>query len=174
MKRMWPSAIHARWYVVQCKPREDARALENLQRQGFECYGPQLLVEKLRHGRRARLAEPLFPGYLFIHLDDVNDNWYPIRSTRGVLKLVRFNNYPLAVKDHLIELIRQRLLTQLPTKPYLVPGDPVRITEGPFAQIEAVFVANDGDERVALLINILSREQTLSFPVTHVHKARVS
>lgn len=34
--------------------------------------------------------ESLFPGYLFIQLDQLNDNWHPIRSTRGVNQLVTF------------------------------------------------------------------------------------
>jgi transcriptional antiterminator RfaH len=171
---MLTSSIHARWYVVQCKPREDARALEHLQRQGYECYGPQLRVEKLRHGRKVALPAPLFPGYLFVHLNDVNDNWYAIGSTRGVLRLVRFDGYPLPIADHLIEMIRQRLSSESLTMSYLVSGDVVRVTEGPFAQIEAVFLANDGDERVILLMNMLSREQNLTFPVTHIEKTRVS
>ncbi len=30
----------ARWYVLQSKPREEKRALENLRNQGFECLLP--------------------------------------------------------------------------------------------------------------------------------------
>jgi len=47
----------ARWYVIRCKPREDARALKHLQRQGFTCYCPTLGVEKLRHGRKVEVQE---------------------------------------------------------------------------------------------------------------------
>jgi transcriptional antiterminator RfaH len=163
----------ARWYAVQCKPREEARALENLERQGFNCYSPTLNVEKLRHGRKVKVSESLFPGYLFIHLDEVNDNWYPIRSTRGVLQLVRFSSYPTPVPDKIIDLIRQRLAAGRPSVPYLRPGERVRITNGAFAQFEAFFVANDGEARVLLLMNILQSEQTLSFPVGSIQKARM-
>jgi transcriptional antiterminator RfaH len=139
-----------RWYLVHCKPREDERALEHLQRQGFECYRPMRPVERLRDHRRLVAVEPLFPRYLFIHLDSVHDNWYPIRSTRGVHQIVRFDKEkPLAVSDAIIEGIRMRLATRAP-EPYLKPGERVRITEGPFSHLEAIFVANDGDERVVL------------------------
>jgi hypothetical protein len=50
-----------RWYVVQCKPRQDCRALEHLARQGFHCCIPALHVEKLQHGRVIEVEEPLFP-----------------------------------------------------------------------------------------------------------------
>jgi transcriptional antiterminator RfaH len=46
----------------------------------------------------------------------------------------------------------------------------VQITNGAFRQLEAIFVANDGDERVVLLLNILQRNQKLVFPIESVRK----
>lgn len=158
------------WYVIQCKPRQDVRALENLERQGFACYMPTLNAEKLLQGRKLLVREPLFPGYLFINLDAVNDNWYPIRSTRGVMQIVRVRERPLPVHGQVVETIRRRLAGDPPRMPYIQPGERVRITEGCFAQLEAIFIADDGDQRVMLLMNVLQREQTLSFPLTSIRK----
>ncbi len=162
------------WYVVQCKPREDARALEHLERQGFTCFLPMLAIEKLRHRRQVQVDEPLFPGYLFISLDKIHDNWHSIRSTRGVVQIVRFNQDPLPVRDEIIEAIRDRLASDQPRVPLLQPGERVLITEGCFTDVEAIFVANDGNQRVMLLMSILHREQTLSFPVAGIRKVKES
>lgn len=159
-----------RWYLVQCKPREEKRALENLERQNFECFYPIRSRERRRDGKLYKSADPLFPGYLFIHLDRVNDNWFPIRSTRGVSQIVRFSQYPTPIRDELIEGIRARLTERPVDEPYLMPGDHVRIIEGAFAQLEAIFLANDGNERVLLLLDILQREQKMSFPLASVRK----
>jgi transcriptional antiterminator RfaH len=164
----------ARWYVVQCKPREDARALEHLERQGYTCFLPVLAVEKLRHRRKVEVSEPLFPGYLFISLNTVYDNWHSIRSTRGVLQLVRFNDYPVPVPDHIVHAIQVRAATQSARVPLLKPGERVRITEGCFSDLEAIYVANDGGERVVLLMKILHREQTLSFPLASIRKVKLA
>jgi transcriptional antiterminator RfaH len=161
----------SRWYVIQCKPREERRALENLERQGFSCYLPVLTGEKFRQGAKCDVLEPLFPAYLFIHLNELSDNWHPIRSTRGVLQLVRVREYPVPVRDEVVECIRQRLASSESRRCYLEPGDRVRITDGPFSDIEAIFVAKDGHERVALLLNVLQREQRLSFPVASIRKS---
>ncbi|MCG9029715.1 hypothetical protein LH433_10220 [Laribacter hongkongensis] len=56
------------WCLVHAKPRQETCALENLQRQGFQCYLPTLPSEKLRQGVLAVADEPLFPRYLFIRL----------------------------------------------------------------------------------------------------------
>lgn len=159
-----------RWYLIHCKPHQDERALEHLQRQGFECFRPVRYVERYRQGRKYTAAEPLFPRYLFIHLDSSNDNWYPIRSTRGINSIVRFNEHPLPVRDEIIEEIRARLRNPQRPDPYLTPGEAVRITEGAFAQLEGIFIANDDNERVLLLLNILHKDHQLSFPLRSVKK----
>lgn len=170
---MLTATKNPQWYVVYCKAREDGRAHGNLERQGFTCYFPTLSVEKLRNGRRIQVQEPLFPRYLFIQLDEVGQNWAPIRSTRGVLRLVRFHDCPVPVNEEIIERIRERLAAERPPVPYLTAGERVCIAEGAFAHLDAIFVASDGEERVVLLMNILQREQTLSFPIASVRKARV-
>jgi transcriptional antiterminator RfaH len=172
MPAMDSPVTRLRWYVVQCKTREDHRALEHLERQGFCCYRPTLRIEKVQRGRKVEVRESLFPGYLFVQLDQVNHNWSPIRSTRGVIQVVRFNEHPLPVEDEVIELIRERLASGGPRVPYLKSGERVLVTDGCFADVEAIFVANDGERRVMLLMSILHREQTVSFPVDSVRKVR--
>jgi transcriptional antiterminator RfaH len=159
-----------RWYLVQCRARQEERALEHLERQGFECYRPLYDRERIRRGRKVLTQAALFPGYLFIRLDRIHDNWLPICSTRGVIQIVRFNAYPLPVADDIIERIRRRIASGPLREPYLKTGERVVITQGSFSGIEAIFVACDGDERVMLLLNILQSEQTLSFPIESVRK----
>jgi transcriptional antiterminator RfaH len=160
----------ARWYLIHCRPRQEVRALENLERQAFECFRPTCRVERVLTGHRREVVEPLFPSYLFIHLDKLNDNWLPIRSTRGVNRIVRFNQHPAPIADALIAQIRRRMAGKPLKEPYLKRGDRVVITEGSFSQVEAIFLSDDGDERVMLLMNILNGEHELSFPLANVRK----
>jgi len=50
------------WYLVHCKSRQDERAEDNLIRQGYACYRPQVCCERVVKGRRAVVSESLFPG----------------------------------------------------------------------------------------------------------------
>lgn len=162
-------ASQPRWYLVRCKVREESRALMHLERQGFECYRPVCERESVRHGKKKVSREALFPGYLFIRLDRTYDNWLPICSTRGVVQIVRFAEYPLPVSDEIIDEIRGRVEAQ-PREPYFRAGDRVVITNGSFSGIQAIFLASDGDERVVLLLNILQREHAVNFPMESVRK----
>jgi transcriptional antiterminator RfaH len=155
------------WYLLQTKPRQAERALEHLERQAYSCFLPLQHVERVVRGRRQQQVRPLFPNYLFIQLDEQLDNWMPIRSTRGVSRFVSFGGLPAQVPHELIEQLRER---PIPAGSLLQPGDRVRITCGSFADMEAIFLAHDDEERVLLLIKLLQRENTLAFPLKDVSK----
>ena len=151
---------HHRWYLVYCKPRQESTARINLGRQGYDTYLPLVRQARRRQGRRVAVVGPMFPRYLFIHLSDRTDNWGPIRSTLGVVSLVRFGMQPAAVPDDLIGMLREREDEEgvqiLPIDNYR-PGTKVRITEGGFAGYEGIFLARSGTERVTVLLSLLGR-----------------
>lgn len=159
---MAATCSNPRWYLIQTKPRQEARADENLRRQSFDCYRPH------KHGKT---EEPLFPGYLFIRLDRQLDNWYPIRSTRGVARVVSFGGEPTPVRDELIEQLRQRLAPQAEKRQFR-PGDLVQVRGGGFNELDAIFISADGEERSVILLNLLQREQRVRVP-THYLSARI-
>jgi transcriptional antiterminator RfaH len=163
-------ARSARWYLVHCKPRQEARALENLERQAFECFRPTRHIERVVSGRRREVVEALFPCYLFTRLDSASQNWLPIRSTRGVNRIVTFNGHPAAVADSLIEEIRRRMQGNPVREAFLNPGERVIVNAGGFSQVEAIFVSDDGDERVTLILDIIGAQHKLSFPLVSVRK----
>ncbi|MBH3432022.1 MULTISPECIES: transcription/translation regulatory transformer protein RfaH [Pseudomonas] len=162
-----PDATGKRWYLVQCKPRQAPRALEHLERQGYECLLPMHQIERLHKGLLQQLSEPLFPGYLFIHLDKVEDSWLPIRSTRGVNQIVSFGGNPTPVPDIVISELVNRKASVLPA---LSPGDQVLIDDPNLQQLEAILLSKDGDNRVLLLLKILQRELTINLPIERLRK----
>ena len=148
------------WYLVQSKPRNETRALENLARQGYETYLPLMEVERLQHGRLLKKMEPLFPRYLFLHLEEGNDNWGPIRSTLGVAGLVRFGQAYAVVSDEVMDAVRER--TQDIKKSLFESGDNVRVVSGPLLGLEGVFEIADGEQRSFVLLEFMQKQQRVS------------
>ena len=149
------------WYLVYCKPRQESVARENLTRQGYETYLPIMRDARRRQGKRVVLMAPMFPRYLFIHLNRQTDNWAPIRSTLGVVSIVRFGRSAARVPNDLIFLLRSREDSQgiqiLPVERYK-PGSRVRITQGGFAGYEGIFQAASSRDRVTVLLDVLGRK----------------
>ncbi len=165
------AAAVPRWYVIQCKGGESFRAAEHLANQGYEVFHPVLEVQKKRRGKLTWITEPLFPYYLFIRLDRLVSNWRPIRSTRGVLKLVGFGDMPVAVNDGLVATLREHGSERAKdTNLYFRAGDRVEITEGPFKDLQAVFASHKGEERAIVLLDLLHRQQRLEMPVSRLRR----
>ncbi|MBL4570192.1 MAG: transcription/translation regulatory transformer protein RfaH [Alcanivorax sp.] len=166
------SAPAPSWYVIQCKPAQNERAYQNLTNQGYRCFSPQLVVEKVVAGRRVTRVEPLFPGYLFIQLQKGVEDWGAIRSTRGVLRLVRFGMNPVPVPGDVIQsLMRRSVDAGRPPAPAYVSGQAVRITHGPFADLHALFEGFRGEERAVVLLAMLEKHHRLTLNISELSPA---
>lgn len=160
------------WYVVYTKPRQEARALENLRNQGFVCFLPTLDAERLRGGRQVEVIEALFPRYLFVHLEIGRSNWSAMRSTRGVVRLVEFGGVAARIPEAFIAALVEQPAQQ---KKLFEVGECLKVIDGPFVGIETVvqrlYKAPDGEARVVVLMDFLARPQKISLPVSVVRKA---
>lgn len=149
------------WYVVQVKPGQALKAQRELDHQGFETYLPLVTAEQIKKGKRTVVESPLFPGYLFIYLSKEASNWRPIRSTRGVAKVVSFGVVPAVMPTAAILAIKQQLKGKDAEQQW-APDDSVSIANGPFKDLNAVFVEYDGEQRAFVLLELLGRWQKMS------------
>lgn len=162
------------WYAVHCKPQQDARAEVHLLNQQFDIFRPQVRVRRYRRGKPYDVKESMFPRYLFIHLDGVDENWGPIRSTRGVAGILRWGEHIPVVPEAVIQRLQASLddgCVDLTQAEQYQPNERVRITEGPFAGHEALYQARTGQERVVVLLNIMQQTQRISLPGNSIAKA---
>jgi len=155
-----------RWYAVRCKPRQEAVAEENLQRQGFHVYLPRIRIRQRRRGRWIDAVEVLFPRYIFIRIDPLRRSTATVRSTRGALGLVRFGGQPAVVPDAVMDALLQREdaasgLHQ-DNRPLFSAGEPVKLVDGPLTGMEGVFTQQDGDKRVIVLLELLGKANKIS------------
>src|ERR1700704_4281196 len=101
-------AIDACWYVVQTQVNGEAKAAQNLLRQGYEIYLPRYLKRR-RHARKVDFtAKPLFPRYMFVAIDMATQRWRSIQSTFGVSRLVTNGNHPAIVPEGGIHSLKAR------------------------------------------------------------------
>lgn len=156
------------WFLVQTKPQQESRALENLQQQGVNAFCPRVLVEKLSRGKRKVSKEVLFPNYLFVEIDQEAVSPLSINYTRGVNRIVSFGNNPSQVPDQLILQLKERIdlsdqsmITELPKK-----GENLEVLDGPFRGLNAIFSQIDGDSRALVLITILSQKVKAVLPLS--------
>jgi transcription antitermination factor NusG len=117
------------WQLLYTKPHAEARAELNLRRQGFAT-----LLPRVRNGLE---SAPLFPGYIFCG-HHAGQPTACLRSTVGVLDIVRCGEQPARVPVEVIEEIRSRMNAR----------NIVRLGEGP--KVDPLF-AKTQRERIRAL-----------------------
>jgi len=159
----------SQWYAIYTQPRSEMLARDHLARQGFEVFLP-LYQKRRSHARRVDIVSaPLFPRYMFVSFNAGEASWRVIRSTRGVVDLVRIGLDPVRISDSIIEEIRRRRDEQgfviLAKHLNLKRGARIRIDTGPFVDYEAIFESQRDEERVVALLSLLGREVVVELPI---------
>jgi transcriptional antiterminator RfaH len=158
------------WYLIHTKPKQEFRAKENLENQSYEVFLPTIKVQKIVKKEIKIQEEPLFTRYIFINLDQISSNWFPIKSTRGVHEIVRFGMHskPVPVPTVLIEALKNHKQVAEDSRALFQPGDPVEVLEGPFKALQGDFIRlfsdTSGQSRALVLIQILGKAQKLIIP----------
>ena len=149
--------------MVHTKPRAEARALENLERQGFEVFLPMITLQKVRRAKLVNVTEPMFSRYLFLRTSDAMQDLSVVRSTLGVSQLVRFGTVPAKVPHAWVEAMRLQPSIE---ETLLKSGDMVLIADGMLKGLEAVYMQPDGELRAMVLIDLLSKPHLVSYEVS--------
>lgn len=146
------------------------RVARVLRTRGYEAYYPGIPRQTHKNHRVPRMGmEPMFPGYMLVKEGTDGWGWEALRTTPGIRHqslLINPASGKLAVlpdeefwRIAEIELRRIDQMLNPPKRqfPYKV-GDRIKVTGGAFAGYYAKIEELDGDERVALLMNIFGRE----------------
>ena len=83
--------------------------------------------------------------------------------------LVTFGQTPAKVQDELMIKIREQCGLGVRQR-HFTPGEQVELAHGPFAGLEAIYQMADGEGRVMVLLNILSKPVKLSIEPAAVRK----
>jgi transcriptional antiterminator RfaH len=126
-----------RWYLIRTKSAGESLAVTNLDRQGYEVYWPRAVQTVRCNSRWRDRTGSLFPGYVFLRLNEGEQALNPVNSTVGVLGLVRFGSSYAVVPDRVIHDLQARAnpdtgLHRLSDTSTLKAGRIVRIRTGPF------------------------------------------
>jgi len=155
------------WYALQHKPGQGNRAVQHLQNQHVTCFYPKIAVEKIKGGKRLKKLEPLFPGYLFVNVEQDDPVWSKLRSTLGVIKVVSFANRPAPIPNEVIDHLKLSLDSVAELGGIKV-GQALTLHEGPFEGLNAIFEAYDGEERAIVLIEFMQTRQRIAVPLSAI------
>ncbi|MFO0754219.1 MAG: UpxY family transcription antiterminator [Thermodesulfovibrionales bacterium] len=148
------------WYALHVKSNHEFVAGGELARKGVDAYLPAVKTMRQWKDRRKLIEAPLFPGYLFVHLNPTPEEFHYVLKTRGVVAFIALNpGSPTPVETEEIESLR--LLTasgeEIDLYPALTEGMKVRVKRGPLTGAEGVVVKRESRFLFVVTITLLGR-----------------
>ncbi len=139
------------WYAAYTCANREKKVAAELEKRSVEAFLP--LYNSLRRwkDRRVRLDLPLFPNYVFVHLQLAER--LRVLQVPGVVRLVGFSSAACPVPEIEIARIRNILDRGVRTEPhpYLTAGRRVRVKTGPLSRYA-------GDHRATQEQKLVCRE----------------
>jgi transcription antitermination factor NusG len=145
------------WYAIQVKRNHERLTATHLEHRSYETFLPLYKSRRRWSDRIKELELPLFPGYLFCHMDPATR--LAALTSPGVVRVVGVGKTPVPVPDHEIDSIRAIVDSQLPADPYayLQVGEQVRIAYGPLRGLTGILMAIEDQHRLVVGVTLLRR-----------------
>ena len=129
--------LDKKWFVAQIKPNSYEKAVQNLERQGFETFVPKMETTQRQNNKFIIKDVYVFPGYIFVK-PKIGSSYISIKSTKGVKNFIKFDSTFPIVSEQLIKFIKSRMKhfeRQAKNRKKYKKGDLVHIETGPFKEI---------------------------------------
>ncbi|MDH4164413.1 MAG: UpxY family transcription antiterminator [Nitrospirota bacterium] len=164
----------ASWYAVHTKARHEFLVADHLTGAGIEFLLPSVVVTRKWKDRNKRVRFPLFPGYLFVHLEQDHTSRLAVLKTKGVVRLLgTVPGEPETVPDEQIDALKRIIESELPLDPYpyLHEGQRVRIKRGPLSGVEGILIKKTDQSLFVLSIDIIRQSTSVTIDASEVEEA---
>jgi len=148
------------WYAIWTRSHCERLVLDQLSAKGFSTFLPEMGTWSKRTGRMHVVQVPMFPGYLFVRGTMEKQTYIEMLKVRGIVRILEDGWKRLTpIPDHEVEAVERVLQAKVPVFAHsLVRGDRVRVTDGPLAGVEGVFVQDKSNcGRLVVSIGLLGR-----------------
>lgn len=139
----------------------------------FAVVVPKEKKIKVKNGKRYKMEEKIYPGYVLVQMDLDNDSWYVVRNTPRVTGFVGADpSKPTPLSKEEVDDLMQRMGEKEPTfNVDLKANDLVKITDGPFKESEGRVAEIDEDRgKVKVMVPIFGRDTMVELDSLQVQK----
>ncbi|MFA7308490.1 MAG: transcription termination/antitermination protein NusG [Patescibacteria group bacterium] len=172
---------HRQWYVIHTYAGYEDQVADALKHRIdtldmkdkiFDVVVPKEKQIEIKGGKRKKVEKKIFPGYILVNMIMTKNSWYVVRNTPNVTGFIGTGADPVSISEEEVELILKRMGTDEPKyRIDLEAGENVKITDGPFKDMEATISEVDQEKgKVKALVNIFGRETPVELDFLQVKK----
>jgi transcriptional antiterminator RfaH len=154
------------WYLIYTKPRHEKKVHHRLTEMNISSFLPTKKKLHASRGRKSIVDYPLFPSYVFIYLNDMQ-NYYHGIDTEGSLYYVKTGETMARVQDAVVNNIRisvsQAKELEI-SETRFEPGRKLVINKGPLTGLTCEVVESGNREKLLVRVDLLQRNILLTLP----------
>ena len=147
------------WFVAHVRPRCEKKLQEFCLREGFPTTLPLFRSVKKYRRKKVEFLKPLFPGYLFLHVDRISAS--KVRQSQYVANILEPpDQFEFASQ---LQQILEALSSDSEVRlcPNIVEGQRVRIKLGPLRGVEGVVILRQGALEIQLRLDFIGQAAAL-------------
>ena len=149
------------WYAVFTFPQHEKAVANHLAMREIESFLPTYeRVRVWKNRQRKKIVSPLFPTYLFVHIDSGDRT--KILQSPGVIRLVGNGSGSIPLLDSEIEFIRSSFCERR-VEPFsdLPVGTRVRIKRGPMQGVQGTLVRKSDCLRFVITLELINQHAAI-------------
>jgi transcription antitermination factor NusG len=151
------------WFAIQTWPQYEKKVAVEFERKEIQVFLPLLKSERRWSDRSKTLQSPLFPGYVFVRINESSKERIGVLRTNGVTAFVGARGHGTAIPESQIDSVRRLVAsgTAFQPHPHLTIGKRVRIRGGSLDGVEGTLVDKKDDLSLIVSIQIIQRSLAL-------------
>ncbi len=147
------------WFVAHVRPRCEKKLQDFCHREGYSTTLPFFKSVKKYRRKKVEFLKPLFPGYLFLHVDRFSAS--KVRQNQYLANLLEPpDQFEFASQ---LQQILEALSSDSEVRlcPNIVEGQRVRIKLGPLRGVEGVVIQRQGALEIQLRLDFIGQAAAL-------------
>ena len=157
-----------KWLCLFTQPNREGMASSSLRSAGFDVYAPLCRKLVVRRGKKLQVSVPMFSRYVFADIDRNPAAVFGAHRLNGVTSFAGRTLEQSFVDGAVIRAIMEREdggVVNLDAS-RLRPGQAVRVIEGAFAGLDAIFAESDDRRRCFILLSLLGKTHRVAMPLS--------
>lgn len=174
-----------KWYVVNTYSGHEHKVKEkllmransmNMEDYIFRVIVPEQTEVEIKDGVEKEKVKKLFPGYVLVEMVMTDEAWFVVRNTPGVTGFIGSSGKgakPTALQPFEVDkILRNMGMSRLEVSTDLQIGEVVKITSGPFANMEGKISELDLDnQKLVVLLDLFGQETDVEVEISQIEKA---
>ncbi len=169
----------ARWYIIHTYSGHENKVAVTLKQRAevkgftdkiFQLFIPTQQKVVITEGKKRKVNERLFPGYVYINMLMDEDSWKLVRATQGVTGFVGAGTTPTPLPENEVAALMKYVVSDAPKfEMKFAEGDSVKIVEGPFSDhIGKISEVNEDQGKVKVLVSFFGKEVPLELDFAQI------